>query len=107
MRVYISGPITGIMDYRKKFAEAEQTVKEMGHIAISPAYLPEGLRDYIPICFAMLDQADAILLLPGWEDSKGATMEYKHAALHNIKIYIYEEETKECKLYKLNTQEGT
>ena len=37
MRVYIAGPITGIMDYKEKFIKAEKQLKEMGHIVINPA----------------------------------------------------------------------
>ena len=28
MRIYISGPITNVLDYKEKFARAEQNLKE-------------------------------------------------------------------------------
>lgn len=87
MKIYIAGPITGIIDYKQKFMAAEEKVKEMGHIAINPAYLPEGLRDYMGICKAMIDQADAIILLDGWEDSKGSCEELTYAHDKGIKPY--------------------
>lgn len=29
MKIYISGPITNVIDYKEKFARAEQNLKEM------------------------------------------------------------------------------
>jgi hypothetical protein len=87
MKIYIAGPITGKIDYKQKFMAAEARVKEMGHIAINPAFLPEGLNHYMDICKAMLDQADAIMLLGGWEDSKGSLEELEHAKVMGKAIY--------------------
>lgn len=49
----------------------------MGHIALDPSVLPEGMEtaDYMRICTAMLDSADAIGLLRDWADSPGAKCE--------------------------------
>lgn len=65
MKVYIAGRITGDPRYREKFAEAEAALREVGHIPLNPAVLPEGMEaeDYMRICTAMLDSADAIGLL--------------------------------------------
>jgi len=61
----------------------------MGHIVINPAYLPEGLNNYMCICKAMIDQADAIVFLNGWRKSKGACEEYEYAI--DTKKQIFEE----------------
>lgn len=87
MKIYIAGPITGIIDYKQKFTDAEERVKEMGHIAINPALIPEGLKYYMDICKAMVDQADAIILLRGWEHSKGSVEEMEHARKTGKAIY--------------------
>lgn len=89
MRVYIAGPITGVIDYKEKFRKAEERIKEMGHIVINPAYLPDGLNNYMHICKAMIDQADAIVFLNGWRKSKGACEEYEYAI--DTKKQIFEE----------------
>ena len=34
---------------------------------------------YMKICTAMIDNADAMLMLPNWEDSHGAKVEYRYA----------------------------
>ena len=77
MKVYIAGRITGDPRYREKFAEAEAALREVGHIPLNPAVLPEGMEpaDYMRICTAMLDSADAIGLLRDWVDSPGAKCE--------------------------------
>ena len=71
MIIYIAGPITGIYDYRDKFAAAEQALIKKGHIPINPAYLPNGLgktETYMHICHPMINVSDAIYLLDGWEN---------------------------------------
>lgn len=77
MKVYLAGKITGDPGYRAKFREARERVEWMGHIALDPSVLPEGMEtaDYMRICTAMLDSADAIGLLRDWADSPGAKCE--------------------------------
>ena len=90
MKVYIAGKITGDPYYRAKFAQAERALTAAGHIVLNPAVLPEGMgkADYMRICLAMLDSADAIGLLHGWGNSPGARIEYE-LARYNGKQVIY------------------
>lgn len=46
--------------------------KNEGHIVLNPAHLPEGMKsaDYMRICLAMIDSADLVAFLPGWESSR-------------------------------------
>ena len=88
MRVYIAGAMTGKFDYKKYFMEAEEYVKELGHIVVNPAYLPEGLSDYFGINKAMIDQCDAIYVLLGYENSVGTKKEIEYA-MNNKKPVIY------------------
>jgi hypothetical protein len=91
MKIYIAGPITGIFNFREKFMAAEEELTKRGHIVLNPSFLPDGLKDYMPTCKAMIDQADALYMLKGHQDSNGATEELKHAKKHN-KIIIYQPE---------------
>lgn len=77
MKVYLAGKITGDPGYRAKFQAARERVEWMGHIALDPSVLPDGMEtaDYMRICTAMLDSADAIGLLRDWADSPGARCE--------------------------------
>lgn len=81
VKVYIAGRITGDPRYREKFAEAEAALRGEGHIPLNPAVLPEGMEkdDYMRICTAMLDSADAIGLLGDWTSSPGAQLEMHYA----------------------------
>ena len=77
MKVYIAGKITGDPKYRKKFKAAATDIAREGHIALNPADLPEGMRpkDYMRVCFAMIDAADLVVFLPDAKDSAGARLE--------------------------------
>lgn len=77
MIVYIAGKITGEPNYKAVFDEAEERLKEEGCIVLNPASLPAGMPSecYMPICLAMLQQADAIYTIRGWERSPGANIE--------------------------------
>lgn len=81
MVVYLAGPITGNKDYKKVFAAWEETLTLCGYTVLNPAHLPLGMKreSYMPICMAMIDQADTIAVIPGWESSKGVAVELKYA----------------------------
>lgn len=80
MKIYIAGKITGDSNYQLKFLQARLQLERQGHIVISPAVLPGGMTpgDYMRICFAMIDVADAVAFLPDWKDSNGAKLEMEY-----------------------------
>lgn len=88
--VYLSGPITGVENFFNNFAAAERRVKGMGYpVVLNPATIPAGLRqeDYMRICHAMLDAADIIVMLDGWQRSNGAHIERELAFYTGKDVY--------------------
>lgn len=81
MKVYLSGPMTGLPDYNKPaFFRAAAELRCYGHEVINPAEhesLAKGTAwaDYIRKDLVLLAQCDAIALLPGWQNSRGARLE--------------------------------
>lgn len=89
MIIYIAGKITGDPNYKEKFTIAATSLELQGHIVLSPAELPEGMRpaDYMRICFSMIDTADAIYLLKDWHSSAGASIERNYAMYTGKSIF--------------------
>ncbi len=91
--VYISGPITGFPDNNKPAFDAMHArIIAAGHIPVNPhlicASLPAGSshQEYMRVCIAHLVVTDAIIMLPCWENSKGARAEYMVATWCGIEI---------------------
>lgn len=90
MKIYIAGAITNNPNYKEQFAEAERTLLAEGHAVINPAKnLGFSYKDYIDIGLCELMHCEAIVLLPGWEKSKGAQLENAYAKTVGIKIFNY------------------
>jgi len=67
-------------------------LKAQGYETINPALvnasLPESTTywEYMKMDYTMLDIADAIYMMTGWEKSKGACIEYGYAQAKDKKI---------------------
>lgn len=94
-RIYISGGITGVDDYMERFAKAQKELEAQGYSVLNPALfnsiMPEDTtyEEYMKMSFTMLDMADAVYFLKGWDKSMGANREYGYA-LANDKILLFE-----------------
>lgn len=95
MKIFISGPVTGIKDYKdyiKRFEAAEKELAEAGHTVVNPAKvnagLPEGTthRQYMDMSLQMLDMCDTIFMLEGWERSRGCNAELARAVGNRMTI---------------------
>ena len=92
MRIYISGPITDTDDFAERFEDAAAIIAERGNKYINPAKLAEVIPDadwttYMLIDRELLQEADAITMLPGWEQSRGARAERAFAIINGLPTY--------------------
>ena len=80
--IYIAGPVTGVEKYWEPFEKAQNELEAEGFIALSPTWQPKGMSNaqYMRICLAMIDSADAVLFLPDWYRSEGARVEQSYCA---------------------------
>ena len=90
--LYLSGPITNEPNYLEIFALAKVTLADMGYIVLNPSILPAGMpgKAYMPICLAMLDRADGIVMLNGWQESRGAVLERDYAMYQGKEVFYYD-----------------
>lgn len=92
MKVYISGPITGLPyeEVEKAFSEAETRLQEQGYEVVNP--LNNGLprestwNEHMRADLKLLLDCDAIYLLKGYQNSKVAMIEYDLARILHFDI---------------------
>lgn len=95
IRVYISGPIAGDKDYKKKFEKVEENLRDSGLEVVNPARLDyAGLNRerILNLDLEFLKLCDTIYMLKGWEKSCGACMEYGFAKGAGKAVYYQEDE---------------
>lgn len=89
MKVYIAGPMTGLPHFnRPAFQQAAINLSFEKHVPLNPAILPDGLTeaDYMAIGLTMLQCAEAIYLLTGWQFSAGARAEHALALKLGLEV---------------------
>lgn len=92
LRVYVAGPMTGLPDFNfPAFHDAAARLRALGFEVLNPAENPEppckSWLGYMRMAVAQVAQADAIALLPGWENSRGANVEYRLAVGIGLTIW--------------------
>ena len=85
MILYIAGPMTGIAEFNyPAFRAAETQLRALGYNTLNPVDaeehnptpgIPQSWDWYMRHALRMVLDADAIALLPGWQDSRGARLE--------------------------------
>ncbi len=92
MKVYISGPITGCSNYHDKFEAAQKGLESQGLDVVNPANLDKIMppsathSEFMKICIPLLELCDCIYMLEGWQESKGAQIEFEYAYEHRLAI---------------------
>jgi hypothetical protein len=80
-RIYIAGPMTGLPEFNfPAFQEAAAALRARGFHVENPAENPTppcgSWLAYMRMAVAQVAKVDAVALLPGWENSRGAKVEY-------------------------------
>lgn len=107
MKIYIAGPMTGYKDWNfPAFFEVEEQLVKLGHEPINPAHndgatvqaalesagSPEApnnpWRWYMRRDLPHVLEVDAICVLPGWQKSKGASLEVTVAKAIGLPILV-------------------
>ena len=94
MKIYISGAITNNPNYKEDFERAEDYLQreypkaEIINPALVNSFLPKSTthEEYMRMSFCMLDMCDSVYFISGYENSKGALMEYGYSVAKNLKI---------------------
>ena len=95
MRIYIAGPMSGIDSLNfPAFHEAAARLRGQGFEVVNPAEInPDHAMPWAECMrrdIAELVKCDAIYLLPGWENSKGANLERDIASRLGMILMIEE-----------------
>lgn len=107
MKVYISGPITGYPDRNaQEFKSAQEALQRFGHETVNPLDIsadhdgpcvgPEVERHddssghrygcHVRADILAVFDCDAMFMLPGWHQSRGARVEYAVAQALRLQI---------------------
>lgn len=91
MRVYLSGPMTGLPELNfPQFHHYANWLRERGYEVVNPAELnPDKTMSWeqcMKTDIKALCDCDAIYLLPGWQNSKGAHLELHIAHRLGLKV---------------------
>lgn len=96
MRLYLAGPMRGYDEFNfPAFKAAATALRDQGHHVFNPAENSAHDAD-IRTCMAIdtawiCSSAEAIALLPGWENSRGAKAELALAEAIGLPIFFIKE----------------
>lgn len=99
-KIYLSGQVTGTIDYIERFDRTEKEVKklypnaEVVNPVIEVITNVTNVNDYeqvMAFCLSLENDCDAVYMLKDWKKSNGAKIEYNFAIKNNKKI-LFEED---------------
>lgn len=92
MKLYVSGPMSGLPDWNfPAFNAASEKVRALGYEAINPVDINPDPGTPWEMCLRAdikaLCDCDGIVMIDGWEKSKGAHLELNVAHRLGMKIF--------------------
>ena len=91
MKIYVAGPMTGLPDLNyPAFNLVAQQLRAAGHIVINPAENPTpacgSWLGFMRMSVAQVSTVDRVVMLPGWESSRGARLEHHIATELKLEV---------------------
>ncbi len=96
-KLYLSGPMTGVKNFNHDlFNKVAAEFRMVGFDVCSPSEFFDGDKtrereEYMREAFKYLLEADTVVILPGWEQSKGARIEITVAQELGLNLVEYVE----------------
>ena len=93
MKIYLSGPMTGHENLNyPAFHSAAERLRSLGHEVFNPAETFGGATDrtwaeYMREDIAAVLSVEAVVVLDGWEHSRGATLEVAVARAIDVPVW--------------------
>lgn len=90
-RIYIAGPMSGLpaLNYPAFHAKAAE-LRARGFHVENPAENPiphcPSWLDYMRMALVQIARCDAVVMLPGWKQSRGARIEYQLASNLGLEV---------------------
>lgn len=82
--------MTGVSNYHATFAKYADKLRQVGYTVFNPAAANlEGLPEGKILAYELewiLTEADALALIPGWENSRGVKLELAAAEFKRIEV---------------------
>lgn len=96
MRLYIAGPMSNLPDFNyPAFYKAEEQLVAAGYEVENPARnVVEGTASwlaYMRMSLVQISKVDGLALLPGWQDSRGASLEVHIAEALGLRLWSVEQ----------------
>ncbi|UCG15324.1 MAG: DUF4406 domain-containing protein [Phycisphaerales bacterium] len=92
-RLYLAGPMSGMREYNfPLFNSVARQLRAQGHEVFNPAENKDGdtrqpRSFYMWLDIPALLESDAVVVLPGWEKSRGASLEVWLAIDLGLEVY--------------------
>lgn len=95
-RIYVAGPMTGLPDFNyPAFHAAAARLRAEGHHVENPAENPAPACGtwlaYMRLALAQVATCDAVFMLPGWRESRGARIEHGLALDLGLEVRDFKE----------------
>lgn len=106
-QLYVAGPMSGIPEYNfPQFHEITRLLRDQGYAVFNPAENNDGgavqsRAFYMRIDIPALMASQAVVVLPGWQESRGASLEVWTAIDLDMPVYRYEITDRKITLHRL------